>query len=197
MDIRVKAIPEDFIVQESLSMMIVPEQDNMNYRVLMLSKKGYTTFEGIETVSEFYGIELARIGYAGLKDEDGITNQFITIPVEYDINNRMYEFNEQQRNIDGKFMILTHLGYSDTQIRVGKLQGNSFKIRLRNVEKSCIESLYGGMRFRISFPNYYDTQRFGLPNMPKMSHRIGKALFDENYQLAFQYLKESQGYLKT
>jgi tRNA pseudouridine13 synthase len=43
------------------------------------------------------------------------------------------------------------------------------------------------------FINYYDLQRFGLPNKPRVTHLVGKNLLQENYKQAFDFLKELGG----
>lgn len=189
MDIKIKVQPEDFIVQESQSILISLSDRNMEYTVISLGKKGYTTFEAISLMSDFFDIEQSLLGYAGLKDEDGVTYQFVSIPINIRISDRIQEFNEQYKG-DDKFISVIVIGYSDKRIRIGKLQGNAFKIRLRNVPENVAKNLRVGVRSRVVFPNYYDTQRFGLPNMPKRTHLIGEALYNEKFDLAMEHMKE-------
>lgn len=188
-DIKIKVKPEDFIVQESQSFFISLSEKNMNYLILSLGKKGYTTFEAVSLIADFFHINQSLVGYAGLKDEDGITYQFISIPIGIPIVHRIQEFNQQYEN-NNRFISIIVMGYSADKIRIGKLQGNAFRIRLRNVPKDIAEYMHMENRRRVVFPNYYDTQRFGVPNMPKWTHRIGEALYNESYDLAMEYIKE-------
>lgn len=189
MDIKIKVKPEDFIVQESQSILISLSDKNMSYTILSLGKKGYTTFEAVSRMADFFKIDQSLFGYAGLKDEDGITYQFVSVPIDIYILDRIQEFNRQYEN-DDKFISIIVIGYSDKKIRIGKLQGNAFQIRLRNVPQNVAGYLHRGTRSRVVFPNYYDTQRFGLPNMPKRTHLIGEALYNEKFDLAMEHMKE-------
>ena len=189
MNIKIKSIPEDFIVNESQTMFISSSKENMDYVILSVGKKRYTTFEAISEIAKFWEIDSKLLGYAGLKDEDGITYQLVSMPVECYIPKKVEEFNSKYYNKE-HFISIVRMGYFNSPIQIGRLQGNSFKIRLRNVtEKTAIE-IKAKSRRRIFFPNYYDTQRFGITNMPKHTHLIGKALYKNDYELAMQYMKE-------
>lgn len=50
------------------------------YKIFLLEKKGYSTSDAIASLSSYLSIDQAEVGYAGLKDEDGITKQKISIP---------------------------------------------------------------------------------------------------------------------
>lgn len=189
MNIKIKSIPEDFIVNESQTLLISSSKENMKYVILSVGKKGYTTFEAISEIAKFWGINSNLLGYAGLKDEDGITYQMVSMPIEYDIPKKIEEFNSKFNDKE-RFIFIVRMGYFYRSIRIGQLQGNSFKIRLRNVPEDTAREIKSKSRRRVFFPNYYDTQRFGIPNMPKRTHLIGEALYENNYDLAMQYMKE-------
>ena len=73
---KIKAIPEDFIVNESLINISSSEGD---YSICKLTKEGFTTFDAIEKLSSFFKIDRSRIGFSGLKDVDEITTQHISL----------------------------------------------------------------------------------------------------------------------
>ncbi|WP_158561114.1 tRNA pseudouridine(13) synthase TruD [Eubacterium sp. AF36-5BH] len=189
MKIKMKSIPEDFIVNESQALLISSSKKNMKYVIMSVGKKGYTTFEAISELANFWVIDSNKLGYAGLKDEDGVTYQMISMPIECDIQNKIEEFNSKYSGRE-RFITIVRMGYFDGPIRIGQLQGNSFKIRLRNVSEKTATKMKAKLRRRVFFPNYYDTQRFGIPNMPKRTHLIGEALYNNKYDLAMQYMKE-------
>lgn len=188
-DIRIKTIPEDFLVQESKSMFTWLENQPGGYSLLVLGKKGYSTFEAINIIASDFNINVNMVGYAGLKDEDAVTYQYITIPSNIDINDKIIKFNKNYRTNE-KFILLKHHGYLKSAIKIGQLQGNAFRIVLRNVPKNVANLIQKLKKKRVIFPNYYDTQRFGIPNMPKKTHLIGKALYEKKYDLAMKYMKE-------
>lgn len=189
MSVQIKVIPEDFIVNEVQTMFISPLQETLEYVIILVGKKGFTTFEAISAISEFCGISTKDLGYAGLKDEDAITYQMVSLPVSYYDSDAIERFNVEYSGEERRISIVK-IGYSDRPIKIGRLQGNSFKIRLRNVPEELAMSMKSQSRRRVFFPNYYDTQRFGIPNMPKRTHLIGKALYENDFDLALQYMKE-------
>lgn len=189
MDYKIKTIPEDFVVQESQCMYMSPVRRDFHYTIFLLIKKGYTTFEAVEAIANFGNISQGEIGYAGLKDEDGLTFQNISVNADLILTDKINDFNSKYGGTK-KYISLKVIGYSDTRIKIGQLQGNAFNIKIRNVDQEVGKCLKERTKKRVFFPNYYDTQRFGIPNMPKRTHLVGKALYEKDFTLAAQYLKE-------
>lgn len=75
----IKAVPDDFRVSECLTPGVVCNEGEDGYFYYWLTKKGYTTFEAIDKIADFCHIDSKCIYYAGLKDEDGITEQSICL----------------------------------------------------------------------------------------------------------------------
>ena len=75
LEYKYKCRCEDFRVNEILN--IVTDGGNYNYYIL--KKKGFRTVDVIDLIAEKNLIELEDISYAGLKDEDAITLQYIAI----------------------------------------------------------------------------------------------------------------------
>ena len=79
MKFKLKSMPSDFIVSESL---ILPQyfgNHRAQFNYYFLEKCGYSTFDAIERIASLLNINTTDIGYAGLKDEDGITTQHVSI----------------------------------------------------------------------------------------------------------------------
>ena len=183
----IKKQPEDFLVQEALCSQFIPinhaEIDNL-FGLYILQKKGFTTFESVNIVSEYFAIPSTDLGYAGLKDEDAVTFQFITIPKSYILKNEdMHKFNLNYAN-KNSFIQITHHGYCPIPIQVGKLIGNSFSIVVRNICPEIYMQYKNMKSYNLYMLNYYDTQRFGLPNSVKRTHEIGFHLMENNYDEA-------------
>lgn len=70
-----KTVNSDFRVNEILNVVL----DGGNYYYFLLYKDGLRTIDVIDFISSEFKIELSDITYAGLKDEDAVTLQFIAI----------------------------------------------------------------------------------------------------------------------
>ena len=177
---KLKQIEEDFRVTEIADLKFEPGP----YNYYLLIKKGFRTDECILYLAKHLNISASLITYFGLKDENGITNQFISIEnIKKAIE---YKFKK-----DNKFFEIHFIGTSNKSMKIGKLYGNAFHVKIRNLTDKDISILENNTKKTCFVLNYYDTQRFGLPNFPKIAHKIGKAILDKNYTIAFQYLYES------
>ena len=185
----IKYIPEDFIVQEVLVTDHSPQYEGQPYILLGLDKKGFSTFDTFRKIESWFGVE--EVEAAGLKDSDGVTSQKISVPARYrDMLQRIDEFN--QENADKKaFIHLSFLGYINEPLKPARLEGNVFRLRLRGMDKERAESWLKKQIYTLVYPNYFDKQRFGMPNYKKQTHLIGEALYNKDYQKAYEYLLES------
>ena len=73
---RLKTTPDDFRVRELLEWEEVPDGD---FVVHKLHKEKLSTPEALTMLSRDADVERAKIAYAGLKDRQAVTDQFITI----------------------------------------------------------------------------------------------------------------------
>jgi tRNA pseudouridine13 synthase len=163
--------------------MLFPQKESI-YSYFWLNKKGYTTFEAIEYLTKYFNVPQGDIAAAGLKDEDGVTSQLMSIkkiifPNEID-----------QKNISTdqeKYFIINGIsGYGKEPIIPRILHGNSFRLKIRNLTVPSAEKIFNYCKENrfISFLNYYDSQRFGMPLGPYNTHLIGKAIVENNWQKA-------------
>jgi tRNA pseudouridine13 synthase len=158
---KLKQIPEDFYVKELLS----PNINQGNYAYFLLKKRNLTTLDAIRLISETSGINLKNFGYAGNKDKNAITEQFISI-----LNGTKTFENLRIRNIELKF-----IGAGKEKINLGNNLGNEFIIVVRNLNKK-----YDKINFIV---NYFDEQRFS-----KNNSLIGKCLLKRNFKEACKLL---------
>jgi tRNA pseudouridine13 synthase len=126
---NIKEKPEYFIVKE-----IANFEKGSNFYLYLLAKKGYNTWE----LSKKLGFS-----YAGLKDKNALTFQFVS-------------FNEDKGKIirnfeEDKFFVLKKVGKIKRKIKPGFLEGNKFFI------------YHGNCNYKIKkknkMLNYYDLQR--------------------------------------
>ncbi|MFJ9623202.1 tRNA pseudouridine(13) synthase TruD [Streptomyces sp. NPDC101181] len=187
----IKALPEDFVVRE---VMALPERtsEEPRHTYLNLRKKGYTTFEAMDLVARHLEIPADAVSAAGLKDEDGVTEQ--TLSVAADVPTALLDaFNGRWTPGTERWLSLGRVGRGARRLGIGELLGNAFLLTLRGVEAEEAARLRAVPRGEatVLFANYYDTQRFGVAGGPKVTHLIGQALLDDEPELAFELLRTS------
>jgi tRNA pseudouridine13 synthase len=70
---------DDFFVEEQP----IPFSKKGSFLVLKIKKKNCDTWELIDRVAKYLRIYTNEIGYAGLKDKNATTIQYISIPKKY------------------------------------------------------------------------------------------------------------------
>ncbi|MEJ5064575.1 tRNA pseudouridine(13) synthase TruD [Erwinia sp. MYb375] len=189
MTFKLKSMPEDFIVKEKHDLLEHSgDTDNAsdNNVYFLLKKKNYETFEAITLIADYFDIHQNRIGYAGLKDCDGLTEQYISVDStalaesQYKKNDVIFDI----VSMDNRFVRLYPTGKRGERITVASLQGNEFNIVVRNVDYSVYRKIISHDRMSMAFVNYYDTQRFGIPGGDKITHLLGHAIEHEDYTRA-------------
>jgi len=122
------------------------------------------------------GIKAENIGYAGLKDEDGITFQYISI-----YKQKVADFTKQEK--PECWFKLSFEGTGKHPIKIGKLNGNFFDVIVRNLPTPFGEVSTQVIQ-KLKFVNYYDVQRFGLCGFEKLAHKVGESLINMDYDSA-------------
>ncbi len=122
--------------------------------ILHLRKKDLTTWDMLKILSEISGAKVRDFGYAGLKDKDGMTTQYISILKKYE--DKFENFSH------AKIKILSKT-YHKNKIKIGHLKGNRFFIRLKKVSAIDAKKLQSGLEFldQNGYPNFFGYQRFG------------------------------------
>jgi tRNA pseudouridine13 synthase len=167
----------DFSVEE------VPLYDfsnNGEHLILKVRKKNLTTWDMLNILSSHLGISKKDIGYAGLKDKNAITIQYISIPKKYE--NKINNFNHPEIKILDKT-------YHKNKIKIGHLRGNNFWVRLKRVkgvQKTKIESLLNWIK-QNGMPNYFGLQRFGIKNK---NYLEGKAIIEGKLKIKDKKIKK-------
>ncbi|MBV6896576.1 tRNA pseudouridine(13) synthase TruD [Xanthomonas euvesicatoria] len=179
---KIKEIPEDFRVSECAVLPIEYGDTNASCAYYKLTKKGITTFHAIDLIRNVLNIEFSEIGYGGLKDEDAITEQHISI-LKSSIGKSNPEISLELSK--DAWLKVTKAGEGNTPIQIGRIEGNSFRLCLRGIKEIYLENKE---LFQESngFINYYDIQRFGVPGGKRNTHLIGKAIIEEDWEKSFQ-----------
>jgi tRNA pseudouridine13 synthase len=124
---------------------------------MKIKKTDLSTWQLIEHISRVLEIDQNKIGYAGLKDKNATTTQYISIPM-----NKSRDFKLiQNRNIK-----ILETFQSDRKIKIGDLKGNRFKIVLKNILSEELPVFYQALATiqKHGIPNYFGYQRFGIEN---------------------------------
>ncbi len=154
---KIKEKPEDFIVKEVMDL----EIDEGPYNYYYITKKNRNTMD----VVKFIERKLGKVGYAGLKDKDAVTSQYISVyqrKIYLDMDGVEFEF----------------VGSGKKRINLGDNKGNEFIIVIRELDKE--------LKPIDEFVNYFGSQRFSKNNV-----EVGRALIKGEFSKACELLELS------
>lgn len=160
---KIKEKPEDFIVEEIIDLDDSPGP----YLYIKLTKKQWNTLDVIAQLQKRLHIQRSQIGYAGLKDKQGITTQYLSL---------FRVPKSSLSNIKIKDVTIQPLFNGPKAITIGSLKENKFKIKL-NEPPIKIEFI----------ENYFGEQRFSKDNI-----RIGKCLVTNNFKEAYKLITNKE-----
>lgn len=128
-----------------------------NFFILKIKKTNTSTWELLEHISKTLKIDQNIIGYAGLKDKNATTIQYISLPL-----NRSRDYSK----LNTKNIKVLETFKHDKKLKIGDLKGNKFKIILENLTENELGSFYKilGSIQKHGIPNYFGHQRFGIDN---------------------------------
>ncbi|VAY86761.1 tRNA pseudouridine 13 synthase [hydrothermal vent metagenome] len=186
-DVYFKPNHNDFVVTEVPLYQFSGDGEHL---VVTIRKKDLSTWDMIAIISDYIGCKSRDIGYAGLKDKNAMTIQFISIPKIYET--KIDEFKHTNIKIIDKT-------YHNNKIRVGHLKGNKFFIRLKRVSSHNSKIIKSVLEQIITFgmPNYFGYQRFGIngDNYLKGQDIISGKLQERNKKLKQMYINSFQSFI--
>lgn len=146
-----KAQPTDFQVFEDLGFMPSGQGEHLFVRI---RKTGENTAWVAKLLSEYTGLPLSSVSWAGLKDRHAVTEQWfgLHLPGKQDPDLRGF----QSENIQ----VLQTIRH-DKKLRPGVLRGNLFRICLRDIQQSRDLDFRLQQISQLGVPNYFGPQRFG------------------------------------
>jgi len=190
----IKYHPFDFIVEEiqqdnsistvdfeKIKKQGLHEQDPTIYADLI--KVNLSTIDAINQLAESLNIEEKNIGTAGIKDQNALTGQRISL--------RKISL-EKVFNIKSKNFFLKNLQTGKGAIQTGSLKGNRFTIFIRTenqISKTEMENQMKKIKEK-GFLNFYWLQRFGNR---MLSHYWGLLLFRGEYKKLLNSYFSDQG----
>jgi tRNA pseudouridine13 synthase len=170
---RLRTFPEDFLVEE----IPLPEKGGTAgpYLICQLIKKNWELQHAVKEIAKRLGISHRRIGWAGTKDRNAITRQWISI---YNVTA------EQVLAIQLKDITLEPLRQSNESLSLGQLQGNRFDLVIRDTQSAdlarAVQTITGTASEGV--PNYFGLQRFGA--IRPVTHRVGEWILRGDFEQA-------------
>ncbi len=147
-----KRLNEDFVVTE---LPLQPPCGEGEHLWLDIEKNGANTAFVAQQLAEAAGVQERDVGYAGLKDRYAITRQWFSIYLPKGETPDLTQLQHPEFKVLGQ---RRHV----KKLRPGDLQGNRFRIVLRDVtgERPAIEANLQAVASQ-GVPNYFGAQRFG------------------------------------
>ena len=126
-----------------------------NYLILKIKKTDMSTWKLITVLAKATGLQERDIGYAGLKDKNATTVQYISLPKQYE--------KELNKNLTTEKIEILERTYNKAPLKIGHLKGNRFSIILHYINENDAKFFNTTAKMMQSkgIPNYYGYQRFG------------------------------------
>ena len=159
----IKHVPEDFVVEE-ISTVRPQQQGKFTYFGLL--KKDYTTLEALQRTAAALHLPFKHFSCAGNKDRRAVTTQICSV----------YGAPNLER-LKLKDISVKSIGFGDEPIHIGQLEGNRFKITIRNLDKMP--------NFVPRFHNLFGEQRFSTKNAD-----IGRHIVKREFEQAARTIAE-------
>jgi tRNA pseudouridine13 synthase len=153
---------------------IINENEPKEFLWCEMEKKDIDHFSAIKELSRNLNKRADEIGYAGTKDKRAWTSQRISI-FQPDL--------EKIKNFKHPNIILKNFKWNKRKIKMGYLEGNHFKITLRDIDKKGAMKITKHIRNLEWFPNYFGPQRFGINGS---NVKIGKLILKRKFEEAIK-----------
>ena len=166
---KIKQTNEDFEVNEVISEKAsnAISEDN-GLAVYILRKNGIDTTHALHDVEKRFGLVLRALG---LKDSNAVTEQYVQAKT----------VSRSLEQIEGKKYSLRRIGFTKKPISKQSMLGNRFKIKISDSISNISE-----FNEHDKILNFFGYQRFGSKR--PVTHLIGKAIIQKNYQEAVDFL---------
>lgn len=165
----IRSEKEDFLVEE---VPLYEPSGEGTHLYMLVEKKGYSTFEAVNQLAKALGRKNHEFGYAGLKDAEAITRQYISIE---------HVTKETVMALQLDRLDILDAVFHKNKLKTGHLRGNRFRILIRDVVSDAADKARLVMERleRKGIPNFYGPQRFGMFGN---THLLGKAIVKKDYK---------------
>lgn len=170
----IKLLKEDFLVDEILDESFLSETPT-NQHLYLMKKKNYTSERAVAQIAQSLGLPRKNISYAGTKDKNAITTQYITIKGVA---------KEKVDSLELKDISLEFKGYAKKYLGLGDLAGNKFTLVVRDLSESQTLSF---VEKNFIVPDYFDEQRFSSNNID-----LGLLFLKKDFKGAVELLKDDR-----
>lgn len=174
----------DFIVEEQP----IKFSGRGNFIIAKIKKRKLGTWDLLDSLAKGLRVYENELGYAGLKDKNATTTQYISIPRKY--------AKDLQKFRHGKIEIIETFLHG-TKLNIGDLKGNSFEINLHDVKQEDVGKIEKLLKqiSKVGMPNYFGFQRFGIDgeeNLEKARKYIYDDLIIKDRKLAKMLIAQYQ-----
>jgi tRNA pseudouridine13 synthase len=148
---RIKAVPEDFEVEEVPAYQPSGQGDHL---FLWVEKRDMGAEYFVRQVARRLDLLPGEVGTAGLKDRHALTRQMVSVPARAE---------DRLGRLEGDGIRLLGVSRHGNKLKPGHLHGNRFRILVRDPDAAAAERLgplLGHLR-QGGLPNFYGPQRFG------------------------------------
>ncbi len=148
-----KATPEDFVVEEIPAYEPSGEQD-CEHLFLWIEKRGRSTQDVAKALARHCGMQEKDVSWAGLKDRQAITRQYLCAPARY-VEPKLETF-----VMEGVKVLRT--ARHRNKLKGGHLRGNRFSLVVRGVTDQGVAKEALARLVKLGIPNFFGEQRFGV-----------------------------------
>jgi len=148
---RLRSVPEEFCVDE---IPLYRPSGEGEHTFLQVEKRGRTTEDVAHSLARFAGARVRDVGYAGRKDRDALTTQWLSAP-------GLSPERAREFTLPG-VRVLDAVRHAH-KLRTGHLRGNRFRIVVRDIAVEACDAAIERLEAirRIGMPNRFGAQRFG------------------------------------
>lgn len=146
---KIKSKARDFRVRELLDESYLRPRGR--FRVYLVTKTKLTSLEAAATLADMAGVSASAVGLAGLKDRQGVTTQYMSVPSKKPVF------------LKTPSLRIEPVGFADGELTSSASSGNAFEVTVRGMsrpERSQLEEALAEVR-QHGVPNYFGEQRFG------------------------------------
>jgi tRNA pseudouridine13 synthase len=145
---RLRQRPEDFRVEERPAYLPSGQGPHL---YLQVEKRGRTTRDVVRELARRLGVAERDAGYAGLKDRDAVTVQWLSFPVDG-------QPDPAGLALDGARVLAT--SRHQNKLRPGHARGNAFTVAVRGGDLEAARAVAAALA-TAGLPNFFGPQRFG------------------------------------
>lgn len=150
---RIKANPEDFIVNEELGFEFSGTGEHL---MVKIRKVGENTKYVVNELAKACGVKSRDVSWAGLKDRHAVTEQWLSVHLPGKADPDLSQFEAEHPGVE-----IIEVTRHDKKLRPGDLAGNWFQLRLTDLDNLAALTERLEMVKAQGVANYFGEQRFG------------------------------------